>query len=79
MEQETKMFEIAEKNLKFFNENFRDFEGKYPNKFIAVSGAKVVAVENSPEEVFDELDTKSISRSKVLVEFIPLAGSILVL
>ena len=77
--QEIKMFETAEKNLKFFNENFKDFEEKHPNKFIAVSGAKVVAIKSSPKEIFDELDTKKISRSKVLVEFIPIEGSILVL
>ena len=76
---EIKMFDIAEKNLEFFNENFKKFEEEYPNKFVAVSGSKVVAIENTPEKIFEELDAKNISRSKVLVEFIPIAGSILVL
>jgi len=77
--EEAKMIKMAEKNLKFFNENFKSFEENYPNKFVAVSGSKVVAIEDSPKKIFDELDTKEISRSMVLVEFIPMAGSILVL
>ena len=77
--EEAKMFEIAEKNLKFFNENFKKFEEKYSNKFIAVSGAKVVSIKDNPKKIFDDLDAKNISRSEVLVEFIPVAGSILVL
>ncbi|MAG78875.1 hypothetical protein CMI40_00675 [Candidatus Pacearchaeota archaeon] len=69
----------AEKNLEFFNNNFNDFEMKYPNKFVAVSGANLVAVGETPEAVFQNIDEKKIDHSKVLVEFIPIAGSTLVL
>ena len=76
---EEQVLKAAEKNLDFFNQHFKEFEIKYPNKFVAVSGAKIVAIEKNPDSIFKKLDEKKINRSNVLVEFMPLAGSILVL
>ena len=76
---ELEVFAEAEKNLGFLNDNFKELEKKYPNKFVAISGGEMVAVNENPRAIFEEVEHKGIERSKILVEFIPVAGSILVL
>ena len=76
---EKQVFLKAEKNLEFFNEHFNEFEIKYPNKFVAISGANLVAMGETPDAIFEKIDEQDIDRSDVLIEFIPLAGSILIL
>ena len=76
---EKQVFENAEKNLTFFNVHFKEFEMKYPNQFVAVSGANLVAVGETPDSVLKEINEKRIDKSNLLIEFIPVPGSILVL
>lgn len=76
---EEKVFKNAEKNLIFFNTHFNEFEMKYPNQFVAISGANLVAVGETPDSVLKEVNEKRINKSDLLIEFIPLPGSILVL
>lgn len=76
---ELQIMKSAEKNLNFLNENFKEIETKYPNKFIAISGAQIVAFGNTPDSVIEEVEKKRISKSDLLIEFIPVVGSILML
>lgn len=76
---ELEVFVEAEKNLDFLNKNFKELEKKYSNKFIAISGGKIVAVNENPQNIFREVEHTGIERSKILVEFIPISGSILIL
>jgi len=77
--EEKQIFEEAQKNKEFLDKNFKIFEKEYPNKFIAVSGANVVGTGETPDAVFEIINQKKIDKSNVLVEFIPIAGSILIL
>ena len=76
---EERVFLRAEENLKFFDEHFTEFERSYPNNFVAISGANLVATGETPDAVFEKIDEKNIDRSDVLIEFIPIAGSTLIL
>ena len=77
--EETQIMEAAERNLNFLNENFKEIEMKYPDKFIAISGAQIVAFGSTPEFIIGEIEEKKIDRADLLIEFIPVAGSVLVL
>jgi len=76
---EEQVFKNAEKNLTFFNIHFKEFEMKYPNQFVAISGANLVATGETPDSVLKEISEKRIDKSNLLIEFIPLPGSVLVL
>ena len=76
---EVQIFEEAEKNQRFLDERFKELETKYPNQFVAISGSALVGAGETPDAVFEVLKEKGLDNSKVLIEFIPLAGSILVL
>lgn len=76
---EKQIFKNAEKNLAFFNVHFNEFEIKYPNQFVAVSGANLVAVGETPDSIFKKVNEQKINKTDLLVEFIPLRKSILVL
>ncbi len=76
---EEKVFKNAEKNLEFFNIHFNEFEMKYPNQFVAVSGANLIAVGETPDSILKEVNEKKIDKSNLLIEFIPLPSSILAL
>lgn len=76
---EKKVFENAEKNLIFLNSHFNEFEMKYPNSFVAVSGANLVAIGETPDSVLKKVNEQKIDKSNLLIEFIPLPKSILVL
>ena len=76
---EIELFRQAEKNKTYFDNNFKDLENKYPEKFIAISGANLVGVMDNVDALIDLVESKGIERSNVLIEFIPSPGSILVL
>jgi len=79
MDNEEKVFENAQKNLKFFDDNFKSFESKFPNRFVAVSGANLVATSETVDDILEKVKERKIDESDLLIEFIPLPGSILVL
>ena len=76
---EEQVFANGEKNLKYLNEHFHQLETKYPNRFVAISNGEIVAVGDTPDAIFEIMDEKGIDRANVLIEFIPMAGSILIL
>ncbi len=77
--EEMRIIRAAERNLNFLNKNFQEIENKYPNKFIAISGSQIVAFGNTPESVIEKVEEKKIDKLDLLVEFIPVAGLILIL
>ena len=70
-------FNELEADSNFISEKSLEFSQKYAKKFVAIKNQQIVAVGDEFEEVLNEIKQKGIDPSKVLIEYIPDKGEII--
>jgi hypothetical protein len=58
------------RDMQYIADNMEYWRTHCPNQYVAVYGAKTVAIGNSWEEVINEVRRQGVSESKVIIEFI---------
>jgi len=70
-------FKVLETGSSYITKNAKIFSEKYPGKFIAVWDSKVIAVESGCEVLIEKIRQMNLDVSKVLIEYIPFKGQII--
>lgn len=68
------LFEIHEKNEKWFNAHFAELKQKHGSKFFAIKDQDVLATEDEFEKLLDFLEKKRIDVNQVFIASIPPKG-----
>lgn len=71
---ELEIFEIAERNEKYANAHYDEFEQKYRNKFLAIKDQKILIVKEDGEELLNILEKEGIDINTVFITSIPPKG-----
>ncbi len=58
----------------WLNAKYEELQEEHPNEYVAVSGKKVIGCGKTIENLIDELKSKKINLSIVLIEFVPEKG-----
>ena len=69
-------FKVLETGSSFITKNFAKLQENYPNQFIAVEDNKVIFSSFKLEEVISHLQSMNKELNRVLIEFIPKKGII---
>lgn len=78
MEQELiKEFNELEIDSRFVSNSSSEFSQKYARKFIAIKNQQIIAVGDEFEDVLRRVKEKGIDPSRVLIEYIPDKGEII--
>ena len=72
-----KEFDELEIDSRFISNNSSEFSQKYARKFVAIKDKKIIAVGDNFENVLNEIKEKGIDASRVLIEYIPDKGEII--
>ena len=70
-------FNELEADSNFISEKSLELSQKYARKFVAIKDREIIAVGNEFEEVLNEVKQKGIDPSRVLIEYIPDKGEII--
>ncbi len=70
-------FKALEAGSAFISKNFKNLQKQYPNRFIAVEDSHMIAEAPSFEEISERLKEKNKELNKVIIEFIPQKGEII--
>jgi len=78
IEQElVKEFDELEIDSRFISNNSSEFSHKYARKFIVIKDQQVIAMGDNFENVLNDIKKKGIDTSRVLIEYIPDKGEII--
>jgi len=72
-----KEFDELEIDSRFISNNGSEFSHKYARKFVAIKDQQVIAMGDNFENVLDDIKKKGIDPSRVLIEYIPDKGEII--
>ena len=70
-------FNELEADSSFISKKMAEFSQKYAKKFVAVKDQQVIAIGDDFENVLNEIKEKGIDPSRVLIEYIPAKGEII--
>ncbi len=68
-----------EEDVLFLEKHKEEFRSKYPNKWIAVCGKKIVQIGDDLEQIAKELREKGINPGQAVIEFLATEETTLVL
>lgn len=69
-------FKNLETSSAFVSRSYQKIQEKYPNKFIAVENNKIILAGPNVEDMINELRSMNKDPSRILIEFIPEKGLI---
>lgn len=72
-----KEFDELEIDSKFISNNSLEFSHKYARKFIAIKDQQIIAMGDNFENVLNDIKERGIDPSRVLIEYIPDKGEII--
>lgn len=72
-----KEFDELEIDSRFISNNCLEFSHKYAGKFIVIKNQQVIAIGDNFENVLKDIKERGIDPSRVLVEYIPDKGEII--
>ncbi|MBI2047031.1 hypothetical protein HYT26_02615 [Candidatus Pacearchaeota archaeon] len=72
-----KEFEILETGSQFISSNFKGLQKKFGGRFIAIENKEVVANADTFDDIRRMLDVQKLNFSKIIVQFIPREGEII--
>lgn len=72
-----KEFEILEMGSQFISSNFKGLQKKFGGRFIAIENKEVVANADTFDDIKRMLDVQKLNFSKMIVQFIPREGEII--
>lgn len=67
------------KDNRWLQENYAEIRERYSDKFIAIQGGKIISAEKDMFELKGSVEKKGTDIRRVLTEFIPKKGVILIL
>jgi hypothetical protein len=70
-------FRVLETGSSFITKNFQKLQEQYPNKFVAVEEGKVILSSERVEELVHNLQAMKKELGRILIEFIPKKGLII--
>ncbi|MEK6889435.1 MAG: DUF5678 domain-containing protein [Nanoarchaeota archaeon] len=70
-------FKILENGSSFITKNFAKLQIQYPNKFIAVENNSIIASNQKVEDLISSLNSMGKELGKILIEYIPEKGIII--
>ena len=70
-------FNELEADSNFISEKSLELSQKYARKFVAVKDREIIAIGDNFEDVLNEIKEKGIDASRVLIEYIPDKGEII--
>ena len=70
-------FNELEVDSNFISEKSLEFSQKYARKFVAIKDKKIIAIGDNFENVLNDIKKKGIDPSRVLIEYIPDKGEII--
>jgi len=70
-------FKVLESGSSYITQNFARLQTAYPNKFIAIENNEVILSSEKVEELISALHSLKKELGKVLIEFIPQKGIII--
>jgi len=70
-------FNELEADSKFISEKSLEFSQKYARKFLVIKDQRIIAIGDNFENVLTEIKDKGIDTSRVLIEYIPDKGEII--
>ncbi|MDP4039529.1 MAG: DUF5678 domain-containing protein [Candidatus Pacearchaeota archaeon] len=70
-------FNELEADSNFISEKSLELSQKYARKFVAIKDQQVIAVGDNFEDVLNEIKEKGIDASRILIEYIPDKGEII--
>ncbi len=76
-EQALDEFKVLENGSAFISKNFKSLQKEYPDMFIAVEDSGILAISSSFVVVVVKLNEKGKEPSKVIIEYIPQKGEII--
>ena len=72
-----KEFNELEADSNFISEKSLEFSQKYPRKFLVIKDQRIIAIGDNFENVLNEVKEKGIDASRVLIEYVPAKGEII--
>ena len=70
-------FNELEADSNFISERSLELSQKYARKFLAIKDKRIIAIGDNFENVLNEIKEKGIDASRVLIEYIPDKGEII--
>ena len=70
-------FNELEADSNFISEKSLEFSQKYARKFLVIKDQRIIAIGDNFEDVLNEIKEKGIDASRVLIEYIPDKGEII--
>jgi heme oxygenase len=71
-------FEVIETGSKFISKNFQHLQKEFGDKFIAIKENEILSNARSFEEVLKKVNAlKEIPQNKIIIQFIPAKGEII--